>query len=104
MQQCFGWVDHKRVAQMCTSVRGVEASGAKFSAHREGDVGARYTNYSPCNGSRKGKRPLRVTSSLMTNAVTCSGLTLSQEAGFLPAVPLGSLFHFPPTVTSNVPG
>lgn len=104
MQQGFGWADHKRVAQMCMSVRGAEASGVKFSAHREGDVGTRYTNCSPCNGSRKGKRPLCVTSTLMTNAVTCSGLTLSQEAGFLPAVPLESLYHLSPTVTSNVPG
>ena len=84
------------------SVRGAEASGAKFSAHREGDVETRYTNCSPCNGSRKGKRLCDVTSTLMTNAVTCSGL--SQEAGFLPAVPSGSLFHLSPTVTSNVPG
>lgn len=83
---------------MCTSVRGAEASGAKLSAHREGDVGARDTNCSPRNGSRKGKRPP------MANAVTSSGLTLSQEAEFLPAIPLGSPFHLSLTVTSNLPG
>lgn len=72
---------------MCTSVRGVEASGAKFSAHREGDVGARYTNYSPCNGSRKGKRPLHVTSTLITNADPEPGGRVPSSCPFGIAIP-----------------